>query len=86
MSEVKRYDAVHLRYEENNIRYGEGCEVEVVAAYDFDTLAQRLQEAERLLGESAAELDDWRQSFPDANSHDTDVLTEQIDAFLAGKQ
>jgi len=49
MSEAKRYEAVHLRYEESNIRYGEGCEVEVVAAYDFDTLAQRLQEAERAL-------------------------------------
>ena len=38
MSEVKRYDAVHIRYEESNIRYGEGCEVEVVAAYDYDAL------------------------------------------------
>ena len=34
-SEVKRYDAVHLRYEDNNIRYGEGCEVEVVTARDY---------------------------------------------------
>lgn len=25
---VKRYEAVHIRYEDNNIRYGEGCEVE----------------------------------------------------------
>ena len=33
-SEVKRYDAVHIRYEDNNIRYGEGCEVEVVTAAD----------------------------------------------------
>lgn len=38
MSEVKRYDAVHIRYEYSNIRYGEGCEVEVVAAYDYDAL------------------------------------------------
>jgi hypothetical protein len=47
MSEVKRYDAVHIRYEERNIRYGEGCEVEMVAAYDYDALAaenQRLRE------------------------------------------
>jgi len=35
MKEAKRYDAVHLRYEDSNIRYGEGCEVEVVAAYDY---------------------------------------------------
>lgn len=38
MSDVKRYDAVHIRYEDSNIRYGEGCEVEVVAAYDYDAL------------------------------------------------
>ena len=37
-SEVKRYDAVHLRYEDNNIRYGEGCEVEVVTASDYAAL------------------------------------------------
>lgn len=37
MSEqVKRYDAVHIRYEDNNIRYGEGCEVEVVTAADYE--------------------------------------------------
>lgn len=35
-SEVKRYDAVHLRYEDGNIRYGEGCEVEVVTAADYE--------------------------------------------------
>lgn len=35
-SEVKRYDAVHIRYEDNNIRYGEGCEVEVVTAADYE--------------------------------------------------
>ena len=40
MSEqVKRYDAVHLRYEDSNIRYGEGCEVEVVTASDYAALA-----------------------------------------------
>ena len=38
MSDVKRYEAVHIRYEDSNIRYGEGCEVEVVAAYDYDAL------------------------------------------------
>lgn len=36
MSGVKRYDAVHLRYEDSNIRYGEGCEVEVVTSADHD--------------------------------------------------
>lgn len=47
MSEVIRYDAVHIRYEESNIRYGEGCEVEVVTARDYDALAadnKRLRE------------------------------------------
>ena len=38
MSEAARYDAVHLRYDDNNIRFGEGCKVEVVAAYDYDQL------------------------------------------------
>lgn len=36
MSDVKRYDAVHIRYEDNNIRYGEGCEVEMVTAADYE--------------------------------------------------
>lgn len=40
MSDATRYEAVHLRYEENNIRYGEGCEVEVVAGYDYDKLKE----------------------------------------------
>lgn len=42
MSDVKRYEAVHLRYEENNIRYGEGCEVEVVLASDYAALEDEL--------------------------------------------
>ena len=46
-SEVKRYDAVHIRYEDNNIRYGEGCEVEMVTARDYDALQSRLDAAER---------------------------------------
>lgn len=54
MSEVKRYDAVHLRYEENNIRYGEGCEVEVVTATDYAAL-----EADYLRIISAQD-DKWR--------------------------
>ena len=42
MSEVKRYEAVHLRYDDNNIRYGDGCEVEVVLASDYATLEAEL--------------------------------------------
>lgn len=42
MHEVKRYDAVHLRYEDSNIRYGEGCEVEVVTASDYAALEAEL--------------------------------------------
>ena len=34
MSAIKRYEAVHIRYEESNIRYGDGCEVEVVTVRD----------------------------------------------------
>ena len=47
MSEVKRYDAVHIRYEDNNIRYGEGCEVEVVTARDYDALRAENAELKR---------------------------------------
>ena len=50
-SEVKRYDAVHLRYEDSNIRYGEGCEVEVVTASDYAALEA---ECERLRMQLAA--------------------------------
>lgn len=35
---MKRYEAVHLRYDDNNIRYGDGCEVEVVLASDYAAL------------------------------------------------
>lgn len=42
MSDVKRYEAVHLRYDDNNIRYGEGCEVEVVLASDYAALEAEL--------------------------------------------
>ena len=50
MREVNRYDAVHIRYEDNNIRYGEGCEVEMVTARDYDALHA---EAEALRAENA---------------------------------
>jgi hypothetical protein len=36
-----------------------------------------------LLSRSFAELEDWRMSFPDANSHDTDNILVDIDAKLA---
>lgn len=42
MSDVGRYEAVHLRYDDNNIRYGEGCEVEVVLASDYAALEAEL--------------------------------------------
>ena len=48
-SEVKRYDAVHIRYGENNIRYGEGLGVEMVTARDYDALHA---EAEALRAEN----------------------------------
>ena len=37
-SEVKRYDAVHIRYRENNIRYCGGLGIEMVTARDYDAL------------------------------------------------
>ena len=56
MSDVKRYEAVHIRYEDSNIRYGEGCEVEVVAAYDYDALkavnGELLEALEIIVGEA----------------------------------
>ena len=48
MSEVKRYDAVHIRYEESNIRYGEGCEVEMVTASEYDKLAAEKEWLDKL--------------------------------------
>ena len=54
MSEAKRYDAVHLRYGKRNSRFGEGCEVKVVAAYDYDAL-----KAER--DQMRDELEDWKR-------------------------
>ena len=51
MNEVIRYDAVHLRYEESNIKYGAGCEIEVVKASDYATLQA---ECRKLRAELAA--------------------------------
>lgn len=47
MNEVKRYDAVHIRYEGSNIRYGDGSKVEMVTARDYDALAAELVKARR---------------------------------------
>ena len=57
MKEAKRYDAVHLRYEDSNIRYGEGCEVEVVAAYDYDELKAVSRELLEALGLCLVQLE-----------------------------
>lgn len=38
MSEVQRFNAVHLRIDSNNFHFKEGCEIEVVAASDYDAL------------------------------------------------
>jgi len=57
MKEAKRYDAVHLRYEDSNIRYGEGCEAEVVAAYDYDELKAVSRELLEALGLCLVQLE-----------------------------
>lgn len=70
MSEqVKRYDAVHIRYEDNNIHYGEGCEVEVVTAADYErevriaiAAGQRMQDKCDALRAEAEVLDTLCQS------------------------
>lgn len=46
-------------------------------------VTDEVQELKDLLRQSEAELEDWRLSFPDANSHDTDVLLDRIDAALS---
>lgn len=63
MSEVKRYEAVHLRYEDSNIRYGEGCEVEVVTARDYAALeaeCERLREQVKALQSDA---NSWQSGY-----------------------
>lgn len=63
MSEAKRYEAVHLRYEDSNIRYGEGCEVEVVAAYDYDTLRAANQRLEGEVARLREALELWLANY-----------------------
>lgn len=77
MSEVKRYEAGHVRYEESNIRYGEGCEVEVVTARDYDTLAAENKRLHKLI--------DVANSFQDALENERDQLRAEL-AALKGEQ
>lgn len=74
---IKRYDAVHIRYEESNIRYGEGCEVEMVtlrdhiASHVFDIEAERaLFEASGVIGRL------YRCNTPGSSSDYEDYFTE----------
>lgn len=54
--EVKRYDAVHIRYEDSNIRYGEGCEVEVVTARAYDALLADNELSKQLINAASGQL------------------------------
>jgi hypothetical protein len=94
MPEAIRYDAVHLRYEDNNIRYGEGCEVEMVAGYDYDRLSEQLStlQADRdikaanlkLLVETALAYKDARDSAVGGPDHiDTYEADRLFDGLIA---
>lgn len=73
-SEVKRYDAVHIRYGENNIRYGEGLGVEMVTARDYDALHAEA-EALRLL---AAECDEYLRTDPETSIGSGSILHRKL--------
>lgn len=64
MSEVKRYDAVHIRYEDNNIRYGGGLGVEMVTARDYDALEAECARLKNSLLEITTRhfAERWKQS------------------------
>ncbi|MDH2244857.1 hypothetical protein N5J76_03135 [Pseudomonas sp. GD03855] len=86
--EVKRYEAVHIRYEDGNIRYGEGCEVEVVTAADYDALL-----AERDSLKKDAERYRWLRDIAGnrilnelARDCTMDGWDAKIDAALQGEQ
>ncbi|MDV5861334.1 hypothetical protein QM298_10485 [Pseudomonas mendocina] len=80
MSEqVKRYDAVHIRYEDNNIRYGEGCEVEVVTARDYDALHAYAEALRAENGRLREEHDKtWRHA--GVNAENVAALSSQLEA------
>ena len=88
MSEqVKRYDAVHLRYEDNNIRYGEGCEVEVVTASDYAALEAenaRLQSAFDELAERYGKLQTGEDSLLARVVTERDAALAQLAAIQGG--
>ena len=86
-SEVKRYDAVHLRYEDNNIRYGEGCEVEVVTARDYAALEAenaRLQSAFDELAERYGKLQTGEDSLLARVVTERDAALAQLAAIQGG--
>ena len=71
-TEVKRYDAVHIRYGDRNIRYGEGCEVEMVTALDYDALRAENAELKAELAALKANEDAYRMAV------DTDLVCAHI--------
>ena len=62
-SEVKRYDAVHLRYEDGNIRYGEGCEVEVVTAADYAALEAECERLRQQVASLQSDANSWQSGY-----------------------
>lgn len=62
-SEVKRYDAVHLRYEDSNIRYGEGCEVEVVTASDYAALEAECERLRSQVSALQSDANSWQSGY-----------------------
>lgn len=61
--QVKRYDAVHIRYEDNNIRYGEGCEVEVVTARDYDALEAEFERLRAQVSALQSDANSWQSGY-----------------------
>lgn len=84
MSDVKRYDAVHIRYEENNIRYGEGCEVEMVTASDYDACASRLHEVAVACANAEQERDTLRALLAGVCDYADGLLCEVNSAWAYG--
>lgn len=62
-SEVKRYDAVHLRYEDSNIRYGEGCEVEVFTASDYAALEAECERLRSQVSALQSDANSWQSGY-----------------------